>query len=107
MYGVTFTATGSPGDSVTVTPSGIFTPLAGASATPGAPGLFLGGSGLGIAVGGDAAYDSVSGTTVPAASTIFIGGTITIVPVPASTAATTGVLCLLFLGFRRWRARAN
>lgn len=105
VFGVTFTAIGAPGSSVTLTPSGIFVPPT--IPTPGAPGLAS--AGLLSAVLGDATYDSVTGLTdsFTGLPTIFIGGTITIVPEPSTTAAVASGLCLGFIGFRRWRSRKS
>lgn len=103
VFGVTFLATGSPGDSVTVTPSGIF--LASTLAA-GVPGLLGGGSGpLFPDTGGDAAYSSVGGATI--SGTMFIGGTITIIPEPSITVAVAAGLCLGFVGCHRRRTRVG
>lgn len=90
LWGMTFTATGSPGDVVTIDPSGIFEPGTGAPSM--LPTLISGGEGL---------FDSVGGTVYT--GSYVTGNTITIsIPEPGA-----GLLGLLGVGTLLTRRRRS
>lgn len=87
LMGQTFTITGSPGDTVTFVPSGIFAP--GPSPLPG----------LGPFVPGGDALSITGSTTLPQP---FFSGTITIaIPEPTTLSLLGGMSMLLLCLFRR------
>ena len=89
IYTALFSVEGSPGDTVTLMPSGIFSPV---TTTPSVTTL----SSPALISTGDAAYNSLTGSTVPSSATTFVGGTITVVPEP-SALAFLGLIGVVYL----------